>query len=246
MKNLSITTVLVALSSPLAVTLASAQEPIPLKDAKLNIEYNATDKDIGFQGFVDSEGWQNLTVTGPGGAVLKFEGLGPLSKLGVTELFFETVEPAIADVPASSILANLPAGNYTIEGPSMESGESKGPTSSIAWLTHDIPEGPALQAPAERAVVPAGELAVAWGAVEKSIKGDAVKIIAYQLIVEKDEPPHKHMIGKRGLSMVLPPTVTSITLPQGFLEPGTPYKWEVLAIEESGNQTLSSSEFRTE
>jgi hypothetical protein len=28
---------------------------IPLKDAKLNIEHNATDRDTGFQGFVDSE-----------------------------------------------------------------------------------------------------------------------------------------------------------------------------------------------
>jgi hypothetical protein len=30
-----------------------------------------------------------------------------------------------------------------------------------------------------------------------------------------------------------------------FLEPATAYLWEVLAIEESGNQTLSSSAFRT-
>ncbi len=246
MRNLSITTIIVALSSPLVCPPAIAQEPIPLKDAKLNIEYNATDKDIGFQGFIDSEGWQSLTVKGPGGAVLKFEGLGPLSKLGVTELFFETVEPAITDVPASTILENLPEGDYTIEGPAMESGESKGTTSSVAWLTHNIPEGPELKAPAEKAVVPAGELVVKWGPVTKTIKGDGVNIIAYQLIVEKDEPPHKHMIGKRGLSMYLPPTVTSIALPQGFLEPGTPYKWEVLAIEESGNQTLSSSEFSTE
>jgi len=35
-------------------------------------------------------------------------------------------------------------------------------------------------------------------------------------------------------------------LPQGFLQPGTAYKWEVLAIEESGNQTLSSGEFTTQ
>jgi hypothetical protein len=38
---------------------------------------------------------------------------------------------------------------------------------------------------------------------------------------------HPHMIAKRGLSMYLPPTVTEITVPKGFL------------------QTLSSSEFAT-
>jgi hypothetical protein len=54
------------------------------------------------------------------------------------------------------------------------------------------------------------------------------------------------MIGKFGLSMYLPSNVTAVTVPSGFLEPGTSYKWEVLAIEESGNQTLSSGEFETE
>ncbi len=54
------------------------------------------------------------------------------------------------------------------------------------------------------------------------------------------------MIGKpSSLSMYLRPSVTQITIPGGFLEPGTTYQWEVLAIERSGNQTLSSSEFET-
>ena len=70
--------------------------------------------------------------------------------------------------------------------------------------------------------------------------------ISYERIIEKDEEPHPHMMGKRGLDMYLPASVTSITVPSGFLEPGTAYDWEVLAIEESGNQTLSSSKFRTQ
>ena len=53
------------------------------------------------------------------------------------------------------------------------------------------------------------------------------------------------MIGKLGLSMYLPRTVTSIAVPDGFLEPRTAYNWEVLAIERSGNQTLSSGSFET-
>jgi hypothetical protein len=34
-------------------------------------------------------------------------------------------------------------------------------------------------------------------------------------------------------------------VPNGFLQPRTAYNWEVLAIERSGNQTLSSGSFRT-
>jgi hypothetical protein len=72
-----------------------------------------------------------------------------------------------------------------------------------------------------------------------------VRIVAYQLIVEQDAPPPRNMIGTFGLSMYLPPTVTTIALPNGLLEPRTAYDWEVLAIEPSGNQTLSSRSFRT-
>jgi hypothetical protein len=75
--------------------------------------------------------------------------------------------------------------------------------------------------------------------------GEPVRIIAYQLIIEQDVKPHRHMIGKPGLSMYLPRSVTSIAIPNGFLQPRTAYQWEVLAIERSGNQTLSSGSFRT-
>ena len=218
---------------------------IPLKEAKLNIEHNATDKDTGFQGFVDSEGWRRLDVRGPGGLVLTFEARGTLAKLGLTELFFESVEPENADVPIKQMLAKLPEGKYTIAGPAQENGKSPGRTSGTAWLTHDIPAGPALVSPREDATVPTRGVVARWKPVSKTITGEPVTIIAYQLIIEKDAKPHRHMIGKLGLSMYLPRSVTSIAVPNGFLEPRTAYNWEVLAIERSGNQTLSSGSFRT-
>jgi hypothetical protein len=218
---------------------------VRLKDAKLNIEHNATDKDTGFQGFVDSEGWRRLDVRGPGGGVLRFEGRGALRRLGLTELFFETVEPENADVPIEQMLAKLPEGDYTIAGAAQENGKRLGRTSGKAWLTHDIPEGPQLVSPAEGATVPARGVVARWRPVSRTITGESVRIIAYQLIVEKDVEPHRHMIGKLGLSMYLPRSVTSIAIPNGFLQPRTAYNWEVLAIERSGNQTLSSGSFRT-
>ena len=219
---------------------------IPLKEAKLNIEHNAKDEDTGFQGFIDSEGWNRITLTGPKGTVLEFKATGMLGKLGLTELFFETVEPANADVPIVEVLKTLPEGNYIFTGSTIEAGEEKGKTIGTAWLTHDIPEGPVLLSPAENDVVPVDDLLVSWSKVEKTIEGSDVDIISYQLIIEKDEPPHPNMIGKRGLSMYLPASVTEITIPKEFLEPGTNYNWEVLAIEESGNQSLTSSQFSTE
>ncbi len=86
--------------------------------------------------------------------------------------------------------------------------------------------------------MPVGDAVARWKPESKTITGEPVKIIAYQLIIEKDVPPHPHMIGKFGLSMYLPPSVTSIEVPDGFLEPGTAYKREVLAIERSGAADL--------
>jgi hypothetical protein len=220
---------------------------IPLKEAKLNIEHNAKDEDTGFQGFIDSEGWNMITLTGPKGKILDFKATGKLGKLGLTELFFETVEPANADVPIAELLKNLPEGSYVFKGSAIESGEKMGKTMGTAWLTHHIPEGPELLSPTEDAVVSAEEdLLVSWSPVDKTIDGSDINIISYQLIIEKDEMPHQHMIGKQGLSMYLPASVTEIPIPKEFLEPDTDYKWEVLAIEESGNQSLMSSQFSTE
>jgi hypothetical protein len=231
--------------APRARAASGSTATVPLKDAKLNIEHNATDEDTGFQGFVDSEGWRRLDVRGPGGQVLNLEARGSLARLGMTELFFETVEPENADVPIAEMLAKLPEGTYTIAGPTQENGKSAGRTSGEALLTHDIPAGPVLVSPVEGARVPTRGVVARWRPVSKTITGEPVRIIAYQLIIEKDVAPHRHMIGKRGLSMYLPPSVTRIAVPNGFLEPRTAYNWEVLAIERSGNQTLSSGSFRT-
>jgi hypothetical protein len=227
----------------LAATTSTAD--VPLKDAKLNIEHNATDRDTGFQGFVDSEGWRRLDVQGSAGRMLTFTARGTLGKLGLTELFFETVEPENKDTSIKKMLAKLPEGKYMITGPAQENGESMGETSGKAWLTHDIPRGPKLISPATNATVPVSGVVAEWKPVRRTITGKRVKVIAYQLIIEKDVDPHRHMIGKLGLSMYLPRSVTRIEVPDGFLQPRTAYNWEVLAIERSGNQTLSSGSFRT-
>lgn len=236
-----------AASPFLVASPATAVDAIMLKEAKLIIEYNATDNDTGFQGFFDADGWQSLVVAGPEGEVMRLQGLGQFGRHGLTELFFETVEPAETDMPMEEVLRILPEGDYTIQGVAIEADENLGRIAGAARLTHKIPAGPELVLPAPDAVVAADDgVTTSWRPVEFDIHGDPVTIMAYQLIIGKDEDSHPDMIGKMGLSMYLPPSTTTIEIPKGFLEPETTYEWEVLAIEESGNQTLSSRSFRTE
>lgn len=103
--------------------------------------------------FLDSEGWNRITVTGPDGRVLDFRATGELGEFGLTELFFETVEPENADVPIDEVLETLPEGEYTFKGSAIEAGEKMGTTIGKALLTHDIPKGPELVTPEEDAEV---------------------------------------------------------------------------------------------
>jgi hypothetical protein len=63
------------------------------------------------------------------------------------------------------------------------------------------------------------------------------EIVGYHVVVECEEPD------LREFTADVPPTVDSITVPPEFLQDGEECKWEVLAIEESGNQTISEAEF---
>ena len=44
----------------------------------------------------------------------------------------------------------------------------------------------------------------------------------------------------------MPAAARSVTVPPEFIEPDATYKYEVLAIEVSGNQTITETEFDTE
>jgi hypothetical protein len=218
----------------------------PLKQAKLIIDHNATDEDTGFQGFTDADGWESLEIVGPDGPLARFEGQGRIHDLGLTELFFETTEPENAKLPLADVLKMLPAGDYEFRATYSALGGNEGTATNVATLSHTIPEGTTLRLPKEGATLPLAEVEFAWTPVDRALDGSAVNIVAYQLIVEKDEEPPPRMIGKRGLSMYLPPAVTELTIAAAFFEPGTAYLWEVLAIDESGNQTLQSGTFRIE
>lgn len=215
-----------------------------LTKAKLLIEHNATDEDTGFQGFADGDPWNTLTIAGPGSqSIVTANPQGGLFDFGLTELFFETSEPKNEDVPIADVLGRLPEGTYTFTGEMVGGGE----TSLTVTFTHTIPAGPVLNAPADGARdVDPENTTVTWDLVTTDIEGQSITIVGYQVIVALDEEP-QFPNGFAGslFSIFLPATATSVTVPGEFMEPDAPYKYEVLAIAESGNQTLSSAAFTT-
>jgi hypothetical protein len=215
-----------------------------LTEAKLLIEHNATDEDTGFQGFADGDPWNELVINGPGDEqILTVYPESGLFDFGLTELFFETSEPENAEVPIDDVLARLDAGTYTFTG-NMVDGESSEIT---ATFSHTIPAGPELLTPADGSMdIDPNNVVISWEAVSADINGSDVIIVGYQVIIETDEEPQFPQGFARPLfSIYLPAAVTSIAIPDEFIESGMRYKYEVLAIEQSGNQTLSSAEFRT-
>ena len=223
---------------------SGGETPGVITDAKLLIEHNATDEDTGFQGFADGDPWNELTIKGPDGQpIVTVTAQGGLQDFGLTELFFETSEPANAEVPIAEVLARLPEGVYTFTGDMVDGDPSK----LTATLTHTIPAGPVLLTPVDGSTVDPNNVIVSWEPVTEDINGAAITIVGYQVIVEKDEEPQFPQGFARSLfSVHVPAGVTSVTVPAEFMEGGAPYKYEVLAIEESGNQTLSSAEFETQ
>jgi hypothetical protein len=206
-------------------------EEIPFADARIIIEVNSTDEDAGIQMFFDGEPWRKAQIISPDGGILEISGTGNLSKLGLTELFFESEEPSLEDLPLEEFLALFPEGEYQLRGETVEGDELVGsPT-----LTHDIPAGPEVVMPEEGSVADPDHTVISWGPVTEP---DGIEIVGYQVSVAR-EAPHRSFV------VDLPPETTSLLVSPDFLEPGTAYKVEVLAIEVSGNQTITESFFTT-
>lgn len=208
----------------------ASAKPLRLEEATMIVEVNATDRDAGLQVFLDGEPWRRMTVSAPSGRrILDVDAEGRLDRHGLTELFSESSEPEFSELPLRAFKRRFPAGRYTFAGRTVEGRRLVG----SARLSHDIPNGPRIIAPAAGATVPAGAAVARW---EPGDQPAGVEITGYRAIVEREEP-------LRVFQADLPASVTAITIPPEFLEPGTDYKIEVQAIERSGNQTISEVEF---
>ena len=218
---------------------AAEQEILPLKDARLKIELNATDKDAGVQVFLDADPWQSMDIYDPYGVrIFRSVTRGRLGRQGGTELFLESAEPNFSELTLEKFLERFPEGEYQFVGLSVDGNKMGG----TAKVTHNLPEAPVLVAPARNAVVDRNSaLTVQWRSVPPP-KGSP--IVGYQVLVVKPDTGIT-ALPKIILDVMMPPTATSMAVPSGFLLANSRYDWEVIAIEESGNQTLSVGTFRT-
>ena len=225
--------------------IGEAKGRIELADASLIIEVNSTDGDAGFQVFADGEGWRNLRVFEPNGRKI-FHAMveGGIRRIGGgTELFLESEEPEFADLDElEDLIELLPEGEYRFIARTTDNDWAIG----TAELTHVIPAGPdliePLPAPGEECAtdVPVDDAVIAWMPVTTTIwGGPEINVVAYQVIVEDEAAGLE-------LAMTVNAGTTAITLPAEFLSSGTEYAFEVLAIEEGGNQTITESCFVTQ
>ena len=200
--------------------------PVRLEAAKVIVEVNETDGDAGLQIFLDGDAWRQISVFRPDGQkIAEFATAGPVNDYGLTELFSESSEPPFTEFPLGQFKSLFPEGEYTFIGTTIDGQDVVG----SATLTHDVPNGPNLVAPEDGARVDGSNVVIRW---REGAQPEGVQIDAYQVVVTRERP-------LRVMEVDLPGTVHRLTVPSEFLEPNTKYKFEVLAIDAGGNQTLT-------
>jgi hypothetical protein len=235
-KQLPVLTLVLAVVAIL--TIAPGAWALQYSETRIIIEVNSTDGDAGIQIFLDGEGWAELEVTDPDGEeILEIEAEGSVGLQGITELFFESAEPSFDEQTLEELFALFPEGKYRFKGETVDGMPLRGK----AMLTHAIPDGPVIVSPEEGEIVDPDDVVIFWDPVVDPFPGTwlPVEITGYQVIVEREEP------SKLVFSVDLQASASQVTVPWEFLEPETTYKFEVLAIEAGGNQTISESEFET-
>jgi hypothetical protein len=227
--------------------LKNRKDVIELKAATIIIEVNSTAGDAGFQIFLDSEGYRNVRVFDPNGnRILYVNVTGGVRTIGGgTELFLETVEPEYDTLDEMQDLIDLlPEGEYYFLARTTDNNWA----TATAELTHTVPAGPVIVEP-----MPTGDedecttgvfvdsAVIEWDPVDTDIWGASdIEIVGYQVIVETDEDLIHYY------TVTVPAETTMVDVPEGVLAEGTEFIFEVLAIEESGNQTITEGCFETE
>ncbi len=232
-------TMAVVSAGVLSPAVAADGAVVQLKDARLKIELNATDGDAGVQVFIDADPWESMNIYDPQGKlVFRSVTRGSFGKQGGTELFLESAEPDFSELPLDEFLQRFPEGEYQFRGKGLEGERYVG----TAVFTHNIPDGPKLVHPIEGSgPVDPNDTVLMWEPVGSA---NGSPIIGYQVLAVQLQSNFA-AIPKVALDVIMPATASSVAVPPGFLLPGMEYEWEVLAIEASGNQTLSTAFFQT-
>jgi hypothetical protein len=229
---------------------AASTEPACVDDGKpfegvtqLFIEHNATDGDTGVHGFVGSDGVRGVCLRSPDGTRMQVLGtVEQFRDLGIGDFFFESREPPADEYPIADLEEDFPEGEYRISG----IGVDGTPRVGTALFTHDIPAAPVISSPeladeenAADVVLPTAGVVVRWEPVTTTLDGAPLTVTGYEVIVTQVEHEDPHGQSRPVYDVHVPADRTELAVADGFLVPDTLYELEVLALEESGNQTIS-------
>ncbi len=231
---------------------------IPFDEHEIFFELNNTDGDLGIHALIDGDAWKKLTIEDPWGRKLLNVNLrGRLRRQGLTEIFFESAEPVFDDLDPVDFFLRFPAGDYEIEGRTLDGEEMESETE----LTHLMPapaggivvSGTPIdpeEVDCEEGPIPmvTGPVSISWAEVDRShpdlgspTDSTVIEIHNYQVVVEVETEDEDEL----ELSVILPPGTTSLPVPEEFtdLDEDGQIKFEILAREESFNQTAVESCF---
>lgn len=249
-----------ALPALIGAPQSAAQEPF--SETKVLVEINATDGDIGFHVLLDADAWRRVTIDDPGGKRLFQEkAKGALAEQGLTENFFESDEPLCSAelveeeddvvVTLAEFQQRFPPGDYILTGDSNE-GDT---LTDTATLTYNLPAAPDIEDFDGTGNVPTSDAEIFWDAGDDLGEcpfddlippPGSIQEVGWEVVVE---PADEEAVSPlRVFSVQLPPEQTSVTVPPEFLDTYvaqgvTVFKFEVGAIEASGNQTFSEGTF---
>jgi hypothetical protein len=216
----------VGLSALCALGLAIPGNAAKLEIARIYIEYNSSANDLGFHVALDGEDWKSLKIVNPVGAtIFEVTGKGPYAQLGLTELFFEGAEPTLDEVPLDQLLAKFPVGRYRFLGTTVANKSIDG----SALLSHAVPAGPVVSTE-----VSGGHATIRWEPVTGTPPGfptARINVVKYEILVDPF------------VDIFVPGTATELTLPDVVVDAlgAGSHPIEVLAIDASGNQTITES-----
>jgi hypothetical protein len=251
------------------VVLALALPALPgraeeFDEAHIFFELNDTDGDLGIHALIDGDAYDKLQIIGPDKhKMLNLHIKGSLREQGLTEFFFESAEPTFDELSPGEFFDRFAEGDYTIKATTLEGDALKSETE----LTHTMPAPPGgiqlsgvpidlddVDCDDETTIPSVMEpVTISWEEVTMSHPDPdgggagvqppiAVTIHNYEVVVEATVEVNGEEFDSV-FSVVLPPGVTSMTVPAEFIDQAEEFKYEILAREESFNQTAIESCF---
>jgi len=227
-------------------------EEIPFSEARLFLELNHTDGDLGLHALIDGRGWKKLEIDDPNDVLmLDVFVRSRLRKQGLTEFFFESAEPPFDELPPKQFFRRFPEGVYDIGGVTLDGKELE----SEVTLSHVLAAPPANiqisgvdaaeNCDADPLPSVSEPVTISWDPVTQShpeigTPGVDVEVERYELILEREEPT------ALAFSVQLPPEVTSFEIPSDFIGLSDAFKFEIIVRADNGNQTAVESCFEIE